>query len=44
MPRSKNRAERKVDSLLFVLANKPWTIWALIGGLGLVFLAGLLLG
>ena len=43
-PHDEHAIERRADSLLFVLANKPWTALFLLGvALGL-FVAGLLVG
>ena len=44
MPHSKSRVERKADSLLFVLANKPWTALFLIALLVGIFVAGVAVG
>ena len=42
--RKKNAIERKTDSLMFVLANKPWTALFLIALAVLLFVAGMLVG
>ena len=40
----KSKIERKADSLLWVLANKPWTALFLIALAGGLFLAGVGVG
>ena len=42
--KNKNKLERRADSLLFVLANKPWTALFLIALAVLLFVAGMLVG
>ena len=42
--KNKNKLERKADSLLFVLANKPWTALFLIALAGALFLLGVWVG
>lgn len=44
MPRQTHPAERRVDSLFFVLANKPWTALAVLVYTSAVFALGVAVG
>ena len=43
-PHDEHAIERRADSLLFVLANKPWTALVLAAVAAGLFVAGVLIG